>query len=89
MKYKLRYAKAYKKGIKKLNNSDRLLLENILSRLANGEKLERKYKNHALKGNLKGIWDCHIKPDLVLLYKKEEDILILTALAIGSHSEMF
>ena len=89
MKYKLRYSKAYKKGIKKLNNSDRLLLENILSRLANGEKLERKYKNHALKGNLKGIWDCHIKPDLVLLYKKEEDILILTALAIGSHSEMF
>ena len=89
MKYKLRYSKAYKKGIKKLNNSDRLLLENILSRLANGEKLESKYKNHALKGNLKGIWDCHIKPDLVLLYKKEEDIFILTALAIGSHSEMF
>lgn len=89
MKYKLRYSKAYKKGIKKLNNSDRLLLENILSKLANGEKLESKYKNHTLKGNLKGIWDCHIKPDLVLLYKKEEDILILTALAIGSHSEMF
>lgn len=88
MKYKLRYSKAYKKGIKKLN-SDRLLLENILSKLANGEKLESKYKNHTLKGNLKGIWDCHIKPDLVLLYKKEEDILILTALAIGSHSEMF
>ena len=89
MKYKLRYSKAYKKGIKKLNNSDRLLLENILSKLANGEKLESKYKNHTLKGNLKGIWDCHIKHDLVLLYKKEEDILILTALAIGSHSEMF
>ena len=89
MKYKLRYSKAYKKGIKKLNNSDRLLLENILSRLANGEKLERKYKNHALKGKLKRIGDCHIKADLVLLYKKEEDILSLTALAIGSHSEMF
>ena len=60
MKYKQRYSKAYKKGIKKLNNSDRLLLENILSKLANGEKLESKYKNHALKGNLKGIWDCSL-----------------------------
>ena len=89
MRYKLRYSKEYKKGIKKLSQNDIKILESVLKRLANGEELEDKYKNHALKGNLKGIWDCHIKPDLVLLYKKDSDVLILTALRIGKHSELF
>ncbi|ASQ29958.1 putative toxin-antitoxin system, toxin component, YafQ family [Campylobacter avium LMG 24591] len=89
MKYKIIYSKEYKKSFKKLKKDDILLLESILEKLANDEKLDIRYKNHQLKGKLKGIWDCHIKPDLVLLYKKDSDKLILSALRIGSHSEIF
>lgn len=52
------------------------------------KKNPHKYKDHALKGNLKGIRDCHIRPDLILLYEKNNNELILTALRIGKHSEL-
>ena len=51
-KYKITYAKSYKKSIKKLDNSDIMLVENIIDRLANDEILEQKYNNHRLKGNI-------------------------------------
>lgn len=87
-KYELVYAKAYKKAVKKLNASDLRLVESVLDRLANDERLEPKYKDHALQGRLKGCRDCHIKPDLVLIYKKKAEILELIAIDIGSHSEV-
>lgn len=88
-KYELIYSKAYKKAIKKLNKSDLKLVESVLDRLANDENLEPKYKDHALQGKLKNCRDCHIKPNLVLIYQKKDDILELLALDIGSHSEVF
>ena len=51
--------------------------------------MELKHKDHALKGKLKGLRDCHVKPDLVLIYKIDEDVLILTALRISNHSNAF
>lgn len=56
--------------------------------LARGEKLPEKYKNHPLKGNLKGYYDCHILPDWVLIYKKEEQRLVLILFDIGTHSDL-
>ncbi|EOH4406687.1 type II toxin-antitoxin system mRNA interferase toxin, RelE/StbE family, partial [Campylobacter jejuni] len=41
-----------------------------------------------LKENLKGIRDYHIRPNLILLYEKNNNELILTALRIGKHSEL-
>lgn len=40
-------------------------------------------------GKLKGYRDCHVKPDLVLIYKIEDDILLLSAYRISSHSNLF
>lgn len=54
--------------------------------LVKGLPLPRKYADHALTGNLKDLRDCHIKPDLVLLYAKVDDTLNL--LRLGSHSEL-
>ena len=68
-KHKVTYAKTYKKSIKKLNDSDIVLVENIIDRLANDEILEQKYKNHRLKGNLNGLFECHVKPDLFLSFR--------------------
>ncbi|TLD79715.1 type II toxin-antitoxin system YafQ family toxin [Helicobacter sp. MIT 11-5569] len=89
MKYKIAYSKQYKNAIKNISKKDLFLVENILDRLANGEKLEPKYKDHKLKGSLKGLRECHIKSDLLLVYDKIDDLLILKAINLGSHSEMF
>lgn len=57
--------------------------------LAKGGKLPDRYKNHALKGDLKGFFDCHVLPDLVLIYKIEKEKLILLLFDIESHSNLF
>jgi mRNA interferase YafQ len=58
----------------------------VLNCLLNGLTLPEKYRDHPLKGNLKGFRDCHIKPDLVLLYTISDDCIHL--IRIGSHSEL-
>lgn len=89
MKYEITHAKSFKKNFKKLSLKDQELVIQVLARLANDEKLEPKHNDHALQGRLKGCRDCHIKPNLVLIYQKRDDILELLALDIGSHSELF
>ncbi|PAF41200.1 type II toxin-antitoxin system YafQ family toxin [Helicobacter sp. 11S02596-1] len=88
-KYEVAYSKHYKKDIKKISKKDIEAIEKIIERLANNETLEPKYKDHALGGQLKGCRDCHIKPDLVLIYKKQENVLVLTCVRVGSHNELF
>jgi mRNA interferase YafQ len=61
-------------------------LRPVISALANRRPLDPKYRDHALTGNLKGIRDCHIEPDWVLLYFRESGSLILTR--TGSHSDL-
>ncbi len=59
----------------------------VLSHLMRGEALPTKFKDHGLSGELKGLRDCHINPDLVLIYRLAGDTLELHRL--GSHSEIF
>lgn len=88
MHYKLETTKKFKKSLKRLNAIDLNLLGNVIRRLQNGERLEKRYKDHKLKGNRSGQRDCHIKNDLVLLYEKSDEKLILTALDVGTHSQV-
>lgn len=55
-------------------------------KLINGLSLPEKYRDHALKGDLKDFRDCHIKPDLVLIYTVSDEFVHL--IRIGSHSEL-
>ena len=55
---------------------------------ANGS-LPPKYRPHKLSGNLHGIWECHIQPDWLLIYKIQNDSLILTLTRTGTHSDLF
>lgn len=86
---KIDFAKSFKKSYKKLSAEDKELFSKISLRLANNESLEQKYNDHALKGKYLGFRECHLKPDLLLIYQKQEDKLILYCLDIGSHSELF
>ncbi|MCI5829587.1 MAG: type II toxin-antitoxin system YafQ family toxin [Spirochaetia bacterium] len=60
-----------------------------MDKLLAGQKLEAKYKDHQLKGKLKDFRDCHVRPDLVLIYSINNENLILNAFRINSHSEIF
>lgn len=85
----IEYSKSFKKSFKKLNENEKKLTKDIIWQLANNEELASKYKDHALIGSYKGFRECHVKPDLLLIYKKQNEILLLTCVEIGSHSELF
>lgn len=89
MVYKIATTKRFDKEYAKLSQTDRELVKEVINRLAKDEVLERKYKDHMLKGELEGFRDCHVKPDLVLIYSKNKNTLILTAFRINTHSELF
>jgi mRNA interferase YafQ len=55
--------------------------------LANDQPLAEKHRDHALIGDWKDHRDCHIKPDLVLIYRKLDDV-VLQLVRLGSHSEL-
>ena len=59
----------------------------ILQLLLEQQPLDSKYEDHLLVGNWKGRRELHIEPDWLLIYKIEDDILILER--TGSHTELF
>ena len=63
-------------------------ITDVVRLLANGEVLPPQYKDHPLVNNLAGFRDCHIENDWVLLYKIQDDILILTLTDTGTHSDL-
>jgi len=88
--YSLEYSSQFKKDFKKVIRMpipDIVEIGNIISKLQRGEFLEPKHVDHPLTGNWSDFRDCHIKPDLVLIYRISDGRLQLTR--IGSHSELF
>lgn len=81
--FKKDYKLAIKRGLE-IN-----LLEQVVASLANGKKLPAKNKDHTLTGNWIGHRECHILPDWLLIYRIEENVLVLTLTRTGSHSELF
>lgn len=81
--FKKDYKLAMKRGL------DISLLEDIIAKLALGESLPDKNRDHALSGNWNGYRECHILPDWLLIYKLEDNILILTLARTGTHSNLF
>ena len=63
------------------------LLIAVITALANDQSLAEKHRDHALTGDWKDHRDCHIKPDLVLIYRKPDDA-VLQLVRLGSHSEL-
>lgn len=53
-----------------------------------GEELPDKNKDHQLKGEMKDFRECHIEPDWLLIYRIEEEELVLCATATGSHADL-
>ncbi|WP_237388426.1 type II toxin-antitoxin system YafQ family toxin [Xenorhabdus sp. Sc-CR9] len=62
-------------------------LQSVLSALLVDMPLEPRHRDHPLSGNWTGFRDCHVKPDLVLIYEKPDDVR-LTLVRLGSHAEL-
>lgn len=90
-KYLVTYSSSFKKEIKlmKKRNLDISKIKEIVSKLAKGEKLPEQNRDHALEGNFIGYRECHIESDWLLIYKIEEDKLILSLVHTGTHSDLF
>jgi mRNA interferase YafQ len=92
MRYEVVTTRAYRRSLKKFIRSGLFKkdeLDTIVLRLAAGETLEARYKDHELQGEWKGHRECHVRPDLLLIYRKEEDVLVLVLADLGSHSDLF
>ena len=83
------YTGQFKRDYKKRSREKGLidLIERTSELLAAGEPLEAKFRDHPLKGGYAGCRECHLKPDLLLIYIQTSDELRLVRL--GSHSELF
>lgn len=60
----------------------------VLADLANDEPLQPRHRDHELSGDWSGYCECHVKPDLLLIYRKTESGALRLA-RLGSHSELF
>lgn len=91
MKYELVLTGKFKKGLKlaQKRGLDIKLLDDIVEKLLNNVPLEEKNKDHELKGNYKGFRECHIQSDWLLIYLIEKDVLVLTLVDTGTHSDLF
>jgi len=81
-----RFKKDYKREKKTHGDLDDLL-KPVLQLLLEGKVLPEKMKDHPLSGDWKDHRDCHIKPDLVLIYCIDNEAV--TVVRMGSHSELF
>lgn len=87
VKYTNQFKKDYKLAMRRHQNIK--LLNDVITKLAMGEPLPPKNKDHALTGDWIGHRECHIQPDWLLIYRIEEDVLVLTLSRNGTHSDLF
>ena len=87
--YEIFRTNSFKKDYKKLSMQDKEIVKKVVTILANGEELTKEYKDHKLIGNYLGCRECHLRPDLLLIYRIDNNILELALTRVGSHSKLF
>lgn len=91
--YKIVYSTKFKKSLKKLIKQEKNIdeLKIVLDKLTKKEELEPKYRNHRLidDKNYKNCFECHIRPNWLLIYQYNNNELLLLLVDTGSHSELF
>lgn len=93
--YTIQRTKVFDRSLWRLRRSGKIKqatfdnLNNVINLLANGENLEIKFRDHALRGEYEGMRECHIQSDLLLVYKIESGSIFLVLVNVGSHSQIF
>lgn len=90
MTYKIDFSKKFRRDYKKIANKPIAHeVDKVIEQLAQDKSLEARHRDHALKGDFAGCRECHVRPYLLLVYKKQKDILLLTCVRLASHSDLF
>ena len=91
MTYTVRPTSRFQRDLKRLQKRgyDLSLLTEIIKKLANGEQLPEKNRDHNLNGDYSGCRECHITPDWLLVYEIDNGELILYLTRTGTHSDLF
>lgn len=83
---------SFRKSLKRFSKSwnfDQKIFEEVIHLLTQGKDLPPKFKDHALSGNLKGLRECHLANDLLLIYEVDTTSMNITISNMGSHSYLF
>lgn len=91
MAYKIEVTRQYLKDLKlaRKRNFDEAKLIEIIKLLVEGKQLSPKNRDHSLSGNYNGYRECHITPDWLLIYSRDEIVKIVSLTRTGTHSDLF
>jgi mRNA interferase YafQ len=89
--YTIEITNQYLKDLKlaRKRNLDEQKLNQVILFLISGEPLPAQYKDHILTGDYKGLKECHITTDWLLIYSKDKAIKLITLIRTGTHSDLF
>lgn len=89
--YAVKPTTKFQKDLKRIQKRgyDISLLTEVIKKLAAGEHLPEKNKDHELSGNFAGCRECHVTPDWLLIYEIADKELILYLTRTGTHSDLF
>lgn len=89
LSFTVQFKKDYKLAIKR--GFEPIKLQAVVEKLRREEPLPASLKDHPLVNsrNFKGMRECHIQPDWLLVYKVERKILTLKLIRTGTHSDLF
>ena len=87
----LRFTAKFKRDYKRIKKQGKDIskLEATLEALVREEDLPEAMRDHSLGGTYRGHRECHIEPDWLLIYRIEDDVLVLTLARTGTHSDLF
>lgn len=89
----IKFTAQFKKDAKRIakRKEDRNAINGVVEILMNEKPLPEKYKDHQLteSRDYKACRECHVKPDLLLIYSVEQEVKILRLIRTGSHSDLF
>ncbi len=88
---KIKPGSRFKKDLKKFKHNKSALaeLDKILKVLVRKKELTAKHQDHSLSGNWNSSKECHVKPDVLLVYRIDKKAQLLILERLGSHSELF
>lgn len=87
----IKYVTRFKKDLKRYQHQTSILreLNDVLKLLLAEKPLPEKYRDHSLSGGYVGMRECHVKPDVLLVYWVDLENKKLVVERLGSHSELF
>ena len=91
MRMELRKTRQFEKDVKRMAKRGVPLreLEMVIDLLLEQIPLPEKYRDHPLIGDYTGFRECHVRPDWLLIYTIQADLLVLTCMRTGTHSDLF